>query len=96
MKIEKHIARRNSRSRRPTIAEIAYQHLASCGLDRICYGDAVLLHEIAEKAGRPHKSWMTERNVLNALEDSPLFEKRYFRATRGLARMFVIKEDNEN
>ena len=96
MKITRYVARNNSHSRRLTIAEIAHQYLVSRGFDRVCYGDAILLHEIAEAAGRPHNSWVTEKNILNALEGSSLFEKRYFRARRGLARTFVVKVNNEH
>ena len=74
-----------------TIAQIAHKHLTDHGFDRVMYGDAHLLHEIAEAAGMKHDGWKTERNVLNALEESPLFDKQYFRAMHGLARVFICQ-----
>lgn len=74
---------------RQTIAQIAHQYLTSRGFESVGYGDAHLLHEIAEMAGMPHESWKTEARVLNALEGSPLFEKWFFRANHGLARRFT-------
>ncbi len=44
-------------------------------------GHEMLAHEIAEKAGRPHRGPTTMRYTLDALEDSPLFEKTRVRMT---------------
>lgn len=84
-------------SRRKTIGELAKEYLESQGFDSVSFGDSYLLHEIAEYAGIPHRSWRTERQILNALERSPLFEKYYFRGRRNrLCRMFVIKGSGED
>lgn len=79
-----------ARSRR-TIAQVAAQHLRQHGHPAVGYGDTLLLHEIAAAAGLPPKSWRTEKNVLAALERAPhLFEKRYYRSRRGLARTYHL------
>jgi len=77
---------------RRTIAQFAHEYLIEKGFDIVGYGDTHLLHEIADYSGREHNSWKTEMNILNALERAPaLFEKHYFRANRGLARVFKVK-----
>ncbi|RPF49601.1 hypothetical protein EDD75_0419 [Thermodesulfitimonas autotrophica] len=79
-------------AKRKTIGEFAKEYLESQGMDSVAFGDSYLLHEIAEYAGIPHRSWQTERQILNALERSPLFEKYLFRGWGNrLYRMFVIK-----
>lgn len=84
-------------AKKKTIGELAKEYLESQGMDSVSFGDSYLLHEIAEYAGIPHRSWRTERQILNALDRSPLFEKYYFRG-RGnrLYRMFVIKGSEED
>lgn len=67
---------------RKTIGELAKEYMESRGYTFVCYGDACLLHEIAEYAGLGHRGWRTEKQVLDALDRSPLFEKRYFRGYR--------------
>lgn len=80
--------------RRKTIGEYAKEYLLFNGFDSVSWGDTYLLHEIAEYAGLLHRSWRTERQILNALERSPLFEKGYFRAYKGrLCRTFTVKTD---
>lgn len=74
-----------------TIAEVAKEYLISRGFCSVGYGDSHLLHEIAEAAGVKHDGWRTERNILAALDRSPLFEKEFFTAIHGLARVFTIK-----
>jgi len=76
---------------RRTIAAAAVEHLRAHGHPAVGYGDSLLLHEIAEAAGIGHEGPRTERNVLAALERAPhLFEKRYFRSRRGLARVYYL------
>lgn len=77
-------------TRRKTIAEHAYEHCKDRGHPGVGYGDSFLLHEIAEVAGIPHRSWRTERQILNALDRSKqsLFVKRFFRNGRRLTRVF--------
>jgi hypothetical protein len=62
---------------RKTIGEYAYEYLKANDHDGAMWGDAHLLHEIAEAAGRPHRSWRTEKAMLQALERSPLFVKGF-------------------
>ena len=76
-----------------TIAQAAKDCLIANGFNRVAYGDAWLLHEIAEAAGMKHEAWLTEARVLNALDGSPLFEKSYFQAVRGKARVFTVLEE---
>jgi len=76
---------------RRTIAEVAAEHLRAHGHPAVGYGDTLLLHEIAAAAGLAPRSWRTEKSVLAALERRPdLFEKRYFRSRRGLARVYYL------
>jgi 2-methylisocitrate lyase-like PEP mutase family enzyme len=65
---------------RKTIAEHAKEYLESKGYNTVMWGDSALIHEIAELAGVKHNAWRTERNILNALDRSNLFEKHYFLA----------------
>lgn len=84
-------------SKRKTIGEFAKEYLEAKGFDSVAYGDAYLLHEIAEYAGLPHRSWRTEKQVLDALDRSPLFEKWYFRGCKNrLCRRFVIRDSETN
>lgn len=77
---------------RKTIGELAKEYMQSHDHTFVCYGDVYLLHEIAEYAGLGHRSWRTEKQVLDALDRSSLFEKRYFRGYRNrLCRSYVIK-----
>ena len=82
-------------AKRKTIAEFAREYLVENGFDAVAWGDSRLLHEIAEYAGLPHRAWRTEKQVLDALDRSPLFEKRYFRGLRNRpCRWFVVRERN--
>jgi len=80
-------------TKRKTIGEHAKEYLEANGFDSVGWGDSHLLHDIAEHAGLPHRGWRTEKQVLDALERSPLFEKRYFRGLRNrLCRWFVLRD----
>lgn len=54
-------------------------------------GDSFLLHEIAEAAGLPHRSWQTEKQVLDALDRSKMFVKTFVRCHR-IVRCFHLPE----
>jgi len=55
------------------------------------YGDAGLLHLIAERAGVPHNGPKTEARILNALSKTPgVFAIRYFKTRRGVGRVFRL------
>ena len=58
------------------------------------YGDSGLLNMIAEEMGWPHESWFTEKRVLDAIDryHEGVLVKRYYRAFRGLARVFILPE----
>ncbi len=82
---------------RKTIGEHAKEYLKANGLDSVGWGDTYLLHDIAEHAGLSHRGWHTEKQVLDALDRSPLFEKHYFRGRRNrLCRWFVFKDGGQN
>lgn len=83
---------------RKTIGEYAKEYLISQGFNKVGYGDSGLLHEIADYANAKcaHNMWHTEVAILNALDRSPLFEKKYFIAgfrQQVLCRYFKIKGD---
>lgn len=82
---------------RKTIGEFAKEYLESRGFDSVACGDSCLMHEIAEYAGLPHRSWRTEKQILDALDRSPLFQKYYFCGIRNrLCRHFVIRGSEVN
>ena len=63
-------------ARRKTIAEYAKEYLEANGFDSVAHGDVYLLHE----------------KILDALDRSRLFEKRYFRGAKNRpCRWFVLK-----
>lgn len=82
-------------SKRKTIGELAKEYLEANGFDSVAYGDAHLLHEIAEYAGLPHRSWRTEKQILDALDRSPLFEKWYFRGYKNRPCRWYVLKDSE-
>ena len=53
------------------VCDAAMLVLKETNNDAVMWGDSVLLHQIAEKAGMPHDSWKTEEKVLNALSRQP-------------------------
>lgn len=77
--------------KRKTIGEIAAEYMRENGYTFVMHGDSHLLHEIAEAAGLPHRSWRTEEQVLNALDGSKAFVKTYVRLHR-LLRCFHLPE----
>lgn len=71
-------------------AEVAADLLRETGNPGVGYGDAGLLHQIAERLGMPHEGRYTERKVLNRIEASytGVLEKRLISyPERGLARV---------
>jgi len=79
-------------AKRKTIGEYAKEYLETNGFDGVSWGDSYLLHDIAKYAGLPPRSWRTEKQVLDALDRSPLFSKYYFRGPQNrLCREFVLK-----
>lgn len=86
-----------------TIAQAAKQVVTetSEGIPRelwhISYGDCYALDMIGILAGMKHCHPLDRhKRILDAPSKSPLFEKRYFRARYGLARMFYLIPENEN
>ena len=84
------------------IARGVIQGIEACD-NCVAYGFWNELHKIYDKAWphcpdkHPIEKW---QRVLNALDreckrPDAIFEKRYFKAYRGLARMFVLKEANK-
>lgn len=80
------------------VSEIARKVALSIGHDCIAYGFWDELHRIYDEAWpnypneHPIKKW---QKVLNALDreskrTDAIFEKRYFKAYKGLARVFVL------
>ena len=53
---------------KPTVAQVAAEHLRATDNHGVISGDSHLLHEIAEKLGWEHDAWRTEKRVLNAIE----------------------------
>ena len=71
-------------------AEVAVEILRKSGNPAVGYGDAGLLHQIAEQLGMEHEAMTTERKVLDRIERSyqGLLEKRFASLpVRGLARV---------
>lgn len=82
-----------------TIAEaavkVAEKYFEPLGVDRdkwfIAYGDLHQIHEIAKMAGMKESHPLNiHQRVFAALERSPLWVKKYYRAHRGLARVFYL------
>ena len=84
-----------SRKRRKTIGELAWEYLKANGFPFVCRGDQHLLHEIAEYAGLGHRSWRTEKQVLDALDSCPrFFRKTYFRGPGNrVYRCYDLREE---
>ena len=59
-----------------TLAQHAAEHLAEIGQVGIMYGDVYLTHEILTRAGWKHRGYRSNKLLLDALEGSPLFEKK--------------------
>lgn len=77
--------------RRKRICDCAVEILRETDNPAVGYGDSYLLHDIAERAGKPHRGWRTEKAILDALSRTPgILEKRYFRAWRNIARIFYL------
>lgn len=78
-----------------TIDKIAYEYLVKNNFDAIGYGDTYNLDEIAHlcKHTTLNELHPLDRHIrlLNYLEKSPLFIKRYYRLHR-LNRVFYIKK----
>ena len=53
------------------ICDAAVDVLKETDNPAVMWGDSGLLHLIAERAGLPHQSWLTEGRVLNALSKTP-------------------------
>lgn len=69
---------RNSGRAPKTASQIAAEHLRASGNPAVGYGDAGLLHQIAELIGLPHEGQKTEKKVLDRIERSHhgVLEKR--------------------
>ncbi len=79
---------------RKRICDCAVEVLRETDNPAVGYGDAGLLHLIADRAGVPHEAWKTEDRILNALSRTPgSLVPRFFRARRGLARVFYLPEE---
>lgn len=85
-----------------TIARDVIQGIEACG-GAIAYGFWSELHKIYDKAWpncpdkHPIDKWQKVLNALDRESKRPdaIFEKKYFRAFKGLARMFVLKNKTE-
>lgn len=53
--------------KKPRVCEAAVAVLRETDNPAVMWGDAGLLHEIAERAGRPHNAWKTEKLILDTL-----------------------------
>lgn len=82
------------------VSKIALEVCKKANTNNISYGDLDTLHEIFILAGLevsvPHPL-NRHQAVLNALDreskyPNAIFDKKYFRAYRGLGRMFTLKE----
>lgn len=73
-----------------TLAEHAAAYLRQHGHAGIMHGDVMLTHEILTAAGRPHRGYRSNKLLLNALEGSPLFEKRLTYIGKRLVRDFRV------
>jgi hypothetical protein len=82
---------------RKTIGDYAAEHLRENGHDGIMWGDHILAHEIAAKAGIGHNGWRTHHNVLRACERSPHFTKKLVYLPNGrICRSFFLVKSNES
>lgn len=86
-----------------TIAkELILNDIRFCHMETVSYGDLDLLHEIFERSEMSLKNSHPINKckaVLNSLDRESkfceaIFEKKYFKANKGLARMFVLKNNN--
>jgi hypothetical protein len=75
-------------------AQAAAKVLRATDNHAVGYGDSGLLHLIADELGWPHECWFTEKRVLDAIDryHEGVLVKRYFRARRGLGRVFYLPE----
>jgi len=78
------------------VTEISIRDGIQRKLWHVAYGDCYLLDEIGIMAEmkRCHPLDRHKR-ILDALDRSSLFEKRYFKARYGLARMFYLIPNEE-
>lgn len=76
---------------RKTIGAIALAYMRSKGYQFVMCGDAHILHEIADAAGIAHRSWITEKQIINAIDRSGLFVKLFINAA-GRRRVFYLPE----
>lgn len=84
-----------------TIAEHMKDILIEKERDAVSYGDLNEIHECAERSGMKDRNKSTYgshplniiNKVLNALERSDLFKKRYIKFFGRHARCFVLKEN---
>ena len=76
------------------VPEIAYKYLVDNGYDSIAFGDTRNLDSIAKLCTHTNLMELHPLNrhyrLLNYLEHSKLFEKKYYRFNR-LCRIFYIK-----
>lgn len=80
-----------------TIGEKAAEYLESKNFDGVMHGDCSLLHEIAEYCGIKHRSWKTEKQILDAIDRCNLFRKSYdYHRGRTIRSFFIIKSRNDN
>lgn len=77
---------------RKRICDCALEVLRETDNPAVGYGDAGLLHAIAERAGIGHNAWKTEARILNALSKTPgPLVLKHFRTRWGQhARVFYL------
>ena len=78
------------------IADAAVKVLTDKGYDHVGYGWCDTLDDIAELAEIKRKHPLKRhQSILRALENDSRFEKKYFKANKGLARYFKLKEEGK-
>ena len=78
------------------IADAAIEILKRNGLNHVGYGWCDTLDDIAALANiKPRHPLNRHKSVLRALENDNRFEKKYFRANKGLARFFKLKKESK-
>lgn len=80
-------------SKAVTVAQIAHQYLTEQGFDGVAWGDTYNLDTIAKLCTHTNLSNLhpltRHKRLLDYLEKSPLFTKRYYRLEQ-LCRVFYV------
>jgi hypothetical protein len=76
-----------------TLAEHAAKFLRENGHSGVMWGDATLTHDILTAAGWKHRGYRSNKLLLNALDGSPLFEKKLVYVGGRVVRDFHLREN---